>query len=157
MRFALLALAVITFAAAPHAQVQEGLIELGGSASIESLDAGDDRVTVIQFSPSVGYFFTDALEAGIGLRYTKVEDLDASGDILLFGAYHFTRPGATTVPFLKAQVGTSFTDDSDVVFGGSGGAKFFFLPGGALTGEIFLLTDGDGLDVGAQAGVSIFL
>ena len=157
MRLSLLTLALLTFAAAPEAQVRQGLLELGGSASLESLDAGDDRLTVLQFSPVVGYFFTDALEAGVGLSYVKVEDVDGSGFINLFGAYHFARRGQTTVPYLKAQIGTSFTDDSDLQFGGSGGAKFFFLPGGALTGEVFLLTDGDALNVGAQAGVSIFL
>lgn len=133
------------------------MLEVGGSASLYSRDAGADRITVLQVSPEVGYFFTDGLEVGLRLSYVKVEDNDGTGTLTAFGEYHFGRPGATTVPFLGAQIGTSFTDDADVVFGGSGGAKIFFLPGGALTAEVVLLTNGDELDLGAQAGVSIFL
>ena len=157
MRLPLAAIVALLLAAAPDAQVRQGLVELGGAASLTSLDAEDDRVTVFRFSPTVGYFFTDELEAGLGINYTKIEDADGTGDINLFAAYHFARFGATTVPFLGAQIGTSFTDDSDVEFGGFGGAKFFFLPGGALTGRVVLSTDGEGLDLGALGGVSIFL
>ncbi len=153
MRLALLALAAVLLAAAPHAQVRQGLIELGGTASFESVDGN----TTFQFNPAVGYFLTDALEAGVRLRYRKIEGLDGNGALLVFGAYHFARPGQTTVPFIEANLGTSITDDSDLVFGGRGGAKFFFLPGGALVADVFVRTDGDNTGVGAEAGVSIFL
>lgn len=161
MRLSFFALAVLLVSVAPHAQVQQGLVELGGSASFHSIHydtaLGDDSRTVLRFSPAVGYFFTPSLEAGLRLDYLKLEDVDGSGDLLLFGAYHFGRYGATTVPFIEANLGTSLTDDSDLVFGGRGGAKFFFLPGGALTADAFVSTDGDVTRVGAEAGVSIFL
>ncbi|PAP76773.1 hypothetical protein [Rubrivirga marina] len=153
MRFSLLALAALLFAAAPRAQVYQGLVELGGSASFQSTEGN----TVFRLAPALGYFFTDALEAGVRLNYVKFENVDGNGTLFVFGAYHFGRPGATTVPFLEANLGTSITDDSDLVFGGRGGAKFFFLPGGALTADGFVYTTGDVTTVGAEAGVSIFL
>lgn len=153
MRSLLLALALLVSVAPSSAQVAEGLVELGGSASFTSTEG----FTVLQFSPTVGYFFTDALEAGLRLSYVKPEGVDGVGNLFAFGAYHFGRRGATTVPFLEANLGTSITDDSDLVFGGRGGAKFFFLPGGALTAGAFVSTDGDFTTVGAEAGVSIFL
>lgn len=148
----LLALLVVLTASAPSAQVQQGLKELGGSASFRSTEG----FTVFTFSPTLGYFFTDALEAGLRLNYQKVEDRDGDGALFVFGAYHFGGPGATTVPFLEANLGTSITSDSDLAFGGRGGAKFFFLPGGALTADAFVTTTGDVTTIGAEAGVSIF-
>lgn len=156
MRVLLLTLALLP--ALAHAQVRQGLVELGGNASLTSVDAGDDRQTVFVFSPRVGYFLTRELEAGVELNYVSVEDGGDSGDLGVFGAYHFvSRRRARTVPFLGASIGTSFTDDTDVVVGAFGGAKFFFLPGGALTGQLALRTDGDTANFGVEAGVSIFL
>lgn len=159
MRSALLALTLLV-ALPASAQVRQGLTELGGTASLTSIDLGGSRVIVLQLAPEVGYFFTDALEAGVAVGYTKAfvdgDDPDGTGSLAVFAEYHFARPGATTVPFLGVRLGTSLTDDTDVLFGGSGGAKFFFLPGGAITGELVLTTDGEDLDVGAQGGVSIF-
>ncbi len=152
MRLLVLTSAVLVLAAAPRAQVYQGLVELGGSATFQSTEG----FTVLQFAPAVGYFFTDALEAGVRLNYVKRENSDGTGALLVFGAYHFGRPGATTVPFLEANLGTSITGESDLVFGGRGGAKFFFLPGGALTADGFVYTTGDVTTVGAEAGVSIF-
>ena len=146
-----LLLAASAFVPPASAQVRQGLVELGGSASFVSFD-GD---TQLLLEPSVGYFLTDALEAGVSLFYVNAEDQGDLGTLVLTADYHFGRPGATTVPFLGAQVGTSFTDDTDVVVGGGGGAKFFFLPGGAVTAELKVLTGG-GTTVGAFGGVSIF-
>ena len=155
-----LLLTAVTSVSPASAQVRQGLTELGGTASLTSSETRNDRAIVLLLAPEVGYFFTDALEAGVALGYTKAfvdgDDPDGRGDIDLFAEYHFGRRGATTVPFLGVRLGTSLTDDSDVRIGGSGGAKFFFLPGGALTGEVVLVNEGDALDVGAQAGVSIF-
>ena len=158
MRLSLLTFATFLFAIAPSAQVGRGLVELGGSASLYSTGG----TTVLLVSPVVGYFLTDALEAGVRLDYVKVEDSGWYGDLLVFGAYHFGRNGATTVPFLEANLGTnlpggsSLRSRSALEFGGRGGAKVFFLPGGALTVAGFLTTTGENTTVGAQAGVSIF-
>lgn len=152
MRTLLLA-ALALAATTADAQVRRGLVELGGTASFESIEG----TSVLRFNPAVGYFFSDALEAGVRLSYQKIEDIDGSGSLFAFGAYHFGRPGATTVPFLEANLGTSITSDSDLVIGGRGGAKFFFLPGGALVADLFVNTTGDATSVGAEAGVSIFL
>lgn len=152
MRPLVLLAALFALAAPANSQVREGLVELGGTASFSSTEG----FTVLQFSPTLGYFLTDALEAGVKLDYTKAEGADGRGFLTIFSAYHFGRRGETTVPFLRAQLGTSITDESDLVFGGAGGVKVFFLPGGALTGEGFVLTTGDVTSVGAAAGVSIF-
>ena len=150
-RLLLLLPAVLLTSVAAGAQVREGLVELGGSASFVSFDGN----TQLLLEPSVGYFLTDALEAGVSLYYINQEDFGDLGTLTLTADYHFGRPGATTVPFIGAQVGTSFTDDTGLVAGGGAGAKFFFLPGGAITGEIKVLTGG-GTTVGAFGGVSIF-
>jgi hypothetical protein len=153
MRLLSLTLLATLFLALPAtAQVSEGLFELRGSAAFSSTEG----TTVLQFSPQLGYFFTNAIEAGVGLDYIKIENIDGQGSLTLFAAYHFGRRGATTVPFLEASLGTSLTEDSDLVFGGSGGLKVFFLPGGALTGEVFVLTSGDITTVGVAGGVAIF-
>ena len=152
MRLSLLLAAALFTTSAADAQVRQGLIELGGSASFRSTEG----FTQFQFSPALGYFFTDALEAGARLNYFKQENADGRGDLFVFGAYHFARPGATTVPFLELNLGTSITDESDLAFGGRGGAKFFFLPGGALVADGFVTTTGDVTTIGAEAGVSIF-
>ena len=159
MRALLLALALLP--ALAHAQVRQGLFELGGTASLTSVDAETDRLVVFVLNPRVGYFLTRELEAGVDLRYLYQEGFGDSGDVGVFAAYHFVPTGrrrrpARTVPFVGASIGTSFTDDADVVAGAFGGAKFFFLPGGALTGQLALRTDGDGADFGVEAGVSIF-
>ncbi len=151
MRRLFLFSALLLTSYAADAQVRQGLVELGGSASFVSFDGQ----TQLLLEPSAGYFLTDALEAGVSLVYVNLEDAGDSGTLALTADYHFGRPGATTVPFIGAQVGTSFTDDTDVVVGGGAGAKFFFLPGGAITGEIKVLSGG-GTTVGAFGGVSIF-
>ena len=152
MRFLpLLALALLIPAA--QAQVSQGQLELSGSAALFSADG----TTVFQLAPSVGYFFTPAIEGGVELNYTSVEGGGNDGQITPFLAYHFLRRGGRALPFVQAQIGTSFTDDTNVVFGGAAGVKYFFLPGGALRGQVFVLTDGDATNAGVSGGVSIFL
>lgn len=157
MRVLLLSLAL--WPALATAQVRQGLVELGGTASLTSFDRGDDRQTVFFLAPRVGYFLTREFEAGVDLNYYKAEGQDDYGSLGVFAAYHFvprSRRPVRTVPFLGASIGTSFTDDADVIAGAFGGAKFFFLPGGALTGQLALRTDGDAANFGVEGGVSIF-
>lgn len=146
-------LTLLALVPAASAQVGQGQLELSGSASFSSTEG----TTVFQLAPTVGYFFTDALEGGGELQYISVEGNGDSGTIGPFLAYHFGDRQATTRPFLQVQAGTSFTDDSDFVFGGAGGVKYFFLPGGALRAQAFVLTDGDVTQIGVGGGVSIFL
>lgn len=149
----LLLLTFLALAPAASAQVGQGQIELSGSAAFTSTEG----LTVFQLAPTVGYFLTDAVEAGFELQYISVEGNGDSGSIGPFVAYHFGNRAATVRPFLQAQVATSFTDDSDILFGGAGGVKYFFLPGGALRAQLFALTDGDLTQIGVSGGVSIFL
>ena len=152
MRFLpLLALALLVPAAS--AQVSQGQLELSGSAALFT----SGGTTILQLAPSVGYFFSPAVEGGVELQYTSVEGNGSDGQITPFLAYHFVRRGSRALPFVQAQIGTSFTGDTNVVFGGAGGVKYFFLPGGALRGQVFVLTDGDTTNAGVSGGVSIFL
>ncbi len=151
MRFLPL-LALLAFAPVASAQVSQGQLELSGSAALFS----SDGTTVLQLAPSLGYFFTNAFEGGVELQYTSVEGSGSDGQITPFLAYHFLR-GGRALPFVQAQIGTSFTGDANIVFGGAGGVKYFFLPGGALRGQVFVLTDGDVTNAGVSGGVSIFL
>ena len=146
-------LTLLALVPAASAQVREGQLELAGSASFSSTEG----TTVFQLAPTVGYFFTDAFEGGVELNYTSIENGGDSGTVGPFLAYHFGDRRAKARPFLQAQIATSFTDDTDVVFGGAGGVKYFFLPGGALRGQVFVLTSGDVTQVGVSGGVAIFL
>ncbi len=149
----LLLFSLLLIAPVAAAQVGQGQIELSGSAAFTSTEG----LTVFQLSPTIGYFLTDAVVAGFELQYVSVEGNGDSGSIGPFVAYHFGNRAATIRPFLQAQVATSFTDDSDILFGGAGGVKYFFLPGGALRGQLFVLTDGEDTQIGVSGGVSIFL
>ena len=146
-------LALFALAPAASAQVGQGQIELSGSAAFTS--AGGQ--TTLQLAPTIGYFLTDALEGGFELLYVSSEGGGDYGQIGPFVAYHFGNRAATLRPFLQAQVAASFTDDSGILFGGAGGVKYFFLPGGALRGQLFVLTDGEDTQIGVLGGVSIFL
>lgn len=151
-RTILLTAALLGLASTAQSQVRQGLVELGGSGSFTSTEG----FTVFRLAPSVGYFLTPQLEGGVQLDYVKAENSDGNGSLTVFGEYHFGYRGARTVPFVGVSLGTNLTGESDLVFGGQGGAKFFFLPGGALTGEGFLRTTGDVTTVGAAAGVAIY-
>lgn len=72
-------------------------------------------------------------------------------------AYHFGTPAVPLRPFVQAQIGIGLSGDSNVTFGGAGGVKYFFLPGGALRAQVFATTDGDFTTIGLASGVSIFL
>lgn len=150
MRFLpLLALALLIPAAS--AQVRQGSYELGGTASLVS--NGDD--TNLTLNPTIGYFFTDAVEVGGELFYFT----DGDGNLGSFGpfaAYHFGRRQAKTRPFAQVGVGIALTGDSGVTANGAVGLKYFFLPGGALRGQAFVLA-GDNTVFGVSGGVSIFL
>lgn len=150
MRFLpLLALALLI--PATSAQVRQGAVELSGSALLQS--DGDD--TVLLLNPTVGYFFSDAVEGGAELFYATNGNSNV-GSLGPFAAYHFGRRQAKTRPFIQAGVGIALTGDSNVTANGAVGLKYFFLPGGALRGQAFVAA-GDNTIFGVSGGVSIFL
>lgn len=64
-------LAVIAISFAASAQTSKGTYLLGGTAGFQS----QDDVSTITVAPRIGYFLADNLAAGLGLGYTKIEDL----------------------------------------------------------------------------------
>ena len=151
MRTTLLLAALAAVALPAQAQVRQGQLELSGSAQLQ---AGDGDI-VLFLNPNVGYFFSDAVEGGAELFYATNGD-DNVGALGPFAAYHFGRREATTRPFVQAGVGIALTGNSNVTFNGAAGLKYFFLPGGALRGQAFVLAGG-GTVYGVSGGVSIFL
>ena len=151
-RLALLTL--LALASTAHAQVQEGLVELGGSGSLRLTDG-----VFLVLNPTLGYFVTDRIEVGFNPAFaTDFED--GSAFLTAFGALHFpSEPASRTVPFVGINLGASLTDGGGFAFGGQGGIKRFFNPGGALTVAAVVNADDsfDNVSAGVQAGVSIFL
>ncbi len=153
MRNSLL-VAILLMSSAVSAQVDQGDIEIGGSAAFQIFDGN----AFLALTPTVGLFVTDAIEVGLNPQIiTDFED----GTVFLtaFGAYHFNAPGKRTVPFVGANLGASLTDGGGLALGAQGGIKHFFSPGGAVTLAAVLNTndDFDPVVLGVQAGVSIFI
>lgn len=128
-KFAVLigALGLFLVPAAAQAQYDEGDWELTLTASGFSTD--DFDATTLSVMPSIGYFFTDGLEAGIRQSLT-VADTDTAGSTwaastTVFGDYHFDLD--RWQPFVGAFLGYIYGDDIDEtwVAGPEGGVKYF--------------------------------
>lgn len=144
------ALAQVTVVVSP-VSAQRGQIELSGSAAFTSSD-GNSSITI---SPSIGYFVTNSVQAGLETIYVNISGADGNGSLGPFVAYHFGTPVDRVRPFVQAQAGIGLSSDASFGVTGSAGVKYFFLPGGALRGQAFLST-GNETTFGALCGVSIF-
>lgn len=163
MRRALYAAAMFLLIAGPAAaQVRAGLNEVNVNGHITRTSADDESFTMSQLQGRFGRFLSDQVELGVLASLNKFEDVDLFGDIGAFGAYHFGAMGATTVPYVGANVGFGFGNEGDNPFsyGGFGGLKFFVGPAGAVSTELFFsqtsIGDSDFNQLGARLGVSIF-
>lgn len=165
MRRTVVAVAILLFAGSgASAQVRSGLNEANVNGHITSVSDGDESTTVMQLQLRYGRFLSDRAELGLTWAANKFEDIDLFGSVGAFGAYHFGALGATTVPYLGAQVSLGYGDEIEnpIGFGAFGGLKFFVGPGGALSAEAFVdrtsYSDAD-IDLtsfGLRLGVSIF-
>ncbi|MDX1531551.1 MAG: hypothetical protein R3362_08495 [Rhodothermales bacterium] len=154
LRSALLVLAVALGVARPaDAQVREGLRELKAAGSLTVFE-GDATLFV---DGTLGFFLTDRVEVGPLVGVTSDFDNFTAIGLGGFVDYHLGRPGATTVPFVGAQVVLGLADADGFSIGGQGGLKYFVAPGAAVTPSAFLRVDDDSnLVFGAQFGVSLF-
>jgi hypothetical protein len=155
-----------------YAQVRAGLNEVNFTATVSgtTVEEGDTE-TGFTFTGAYGRFLTDRVEVGPLLAFVKAEGTDAFGTISGFATYHFV-PDSNVVPFVGAQLGTSFglaTDFSDNPwsYGFFGGIKAFIgNGGGAITIQPFWTRQNIGSPIidettqvdnfGATAGISIF-
>ncbi len=87
-----------------HAMVQQGMIEadfMGLYANVDPDEGGNDA-DVFAIMGNCGYFFTDAVEGSVELRYMTVDVDDADADVGSIGIgidYHFMT-GGTFVPYI---------------------------------------------------------
>ena len=124
--FVIGALGLFLLPAAAKAQFDEADWEMTLTGSGISDDSFD--TTSLSVNVGLGYFFTDALEAGIR-QSLAVSDSDFgsswAGTTTLFGDYHFDLD--RWQPFVGAFIGYSYGDDVDEswVGGPEGGVKYF--------------------------------
>lgn len=154
MRPLALALLTIALAVAPSAQIDEGVIQAGGSATVAL--SPDFQLLL---SPSVGYFVTPKVE--VGANPTVATDFkDTFAYLTAFGAYYPTGGTArATYPFVGASFGASLTDDVGLAIGARAGVQHFVSESAALSVALNALTteDFDDASVSLNAGFSIFL
>ncbi|MEM0963870.1 MAG: hypothetical protein AAGK21_15185 [Bacteroidota bacterium] len=157
MRIAFVFALLLSFTPLSSAQIDKGVIEVGGGGSI--ILSPDFVVTL---SPQAGYFVTPKIQ--IGASPVLVTDFeDTTGFLTVIGAYYPSGGEArTTYPFVGAQLGASFTGDgSGLAIGARAGVQRFVSESAAITLSANLLTTDD-FDVGAalislNAGFSLFL
>jgi hypothetical protein len=129
------------------AGVGEGDIEAGISVSLASTEieyAGtttDSDVGLIEVSG--GMFFTDQLEAKVGLSAVMTTDSDA-GTLKLGADYLFTGPNATeVVPFAGAAFGLGMFDTETDYLDLHGGIKYFFRERTSIEAKLSFLSPTD--------------
>jgi hypothetical protein len=126
----------------PH----EGTFELAGTiayANYTQIYQGEkgDAISLISFSPQLGYFITENFEIGLSSGVVLLPGLSLQSQggtsytalqLFLTPAYNFQSGGGKLTPFIEAQLGyTSLafsgegvTSRSGFSYGGRGGIKF---------------------------------
>lgn len=156
MRLCLLATLALGLAAAPRAQIDRGVISVGGSASVFI-----SPTFFIVLSPSAGYFVSPKVQ--VGANPTVVTDFENfSAYITGFASYYPT--GGTprrTYPFVGTSLGVSLTDEVGLAIGARAGVQHFLSESAALSLSLNGVTTED-FDLetallSLNAGFSIFL
>ncbi len=129
MIFLLLVLPVLGFG-----QIEKGDWMFGGSAffSSQKYDGANDRVTVFEIAPNVGYFITKNIALGADLSFFRV----GKGDIWLeaspFARYYYKHV-FVQAKYLTKNVGSYSNTGFDV----SLGHAFFLKPNVAFEPELY--------------------
>jgi hypothetical protein len=125
----------------------ESLLQLGFAADVQTLtDSSQPDLTDVTFilQPSVGYFVTDNVEVGLGVRgqYDVLEDADdvVSLRIQPFANYNF-RMSERWWLYAGGTVGMQYVDAGRVsswsgVFGGQVGSRHWVAQNVALFGQV---------------------
>ena len=143
-----------------QAQFDEGDWEmtLTGSGSSDN----DFDATVLSVDVAVGYFFTDALEAGVrqGLAIADTgDDSNWAGSTRVFLDYHFDLD--RWQPYVGAQFGYIYGDDVHDTFvaGPEAGVKYFVNATTFVFASVeyqFLFDDGDDADDAIDDGRFVY-
>ena len=160
-RTALSAAALLALAGPALAEFDEGDYELrlsGFAQSDVELDGTDLNVV-----GSIGYFFSDQLEAGArqSFSYTDINASASNGGTAAFVNYHFGEDGGRFQPFIGASLGYNYGDSIEETFfaGPEIGIKYFLENSWFIFGSAeyqFFFEDSDGADESIDDGTFLF-
>lgn len=149
-----------------NAQVKAGLNELSLSGGIDVVAANGESNTSTTITLGYGHFLNHRIEIGGNASFVKLENVDATGLVGGFGAYHLaSSPTSRVVPFLGASAAMGYGNEKDnpIVLGAFGGLKLFVANGAAILVQPFFQRynfgekqGGDYSNYGVATGVSLF-
>lgn len=165
----LLAIASVTMLSA---QIQKGSVLLGGTVGFNNISVDGNSVTVVNISPSAGFFLNNRFAIGSSLDFSLLFNDGGSNSTTLglvpFARYYFNGAGKARI-FGQADAGfqVDFSDGSSGdplgVFGLSIGADFFLNDYVAIEATLGYQRQQDfqaeaGLNnIGLNIGVSAFI
>ncbi|MDT0633132.1 hypothetical protein RQM47_12720 [Rubrivirga sp. S365] len=156
MRLFLLATALLFTASVADAQIQQDVIQVGGTGNLSI-----EPEFAFGLAPVVGYFITDNIEVGGNPRLATDFSDFFNATISAFGNYYPTGGTDTnTYPFIGANLGVNVGDGGGGIgIGGQAGVQRFISDTAALTLAVRATTDDDFDEVTllAEAGFSIFI
>ena len=163
-------MAVVALVSPAHGATEQGMIELGGSATFTTyVGEYSSDVWVYDISTQVAYFASDAFSVGGRLTFEGITD-----NFSLMGVYFVVDshldPASTVVPFIGGAIGIDrwtmetwdgTDDDADVRVEFHGGVKSFLRDNIAFTMEVryktYLEDFADFGELSLLAGISVFL
>ncbi|MBI5267362.1 MAG: hypothetical protein HY851_09040 [candidate division Zixibacteria bacterium] len=140
---------------AANSPIDKGSVILGGSVSFSSMGGdlykvGNSSTTLVQLTPSIGYFVSPGLELGAEIAYTSISVGGVSASSFTFGpevGYYFKSGARTEVkgsiyPYLKGfMLFYSSEGDKMTTFGGKGGMNFMLSNAVALDAGVKFQSD----------------
>ncbi|MFH6958651.1 outer membrane beta-barrel protein [Flavobacterium aquidurense] len=110
----LTAIAVLgfTFANAQTGGFAKGDVFVSGALTLASEKTGDDKSTIFEIEPKVGYFVTENIAIGGKLGYRSVKDVSDAFKVGAFGRYYFTPASQFSV---FGQAGLDYSNIKDKV------------------------------------------
>jgi hypothetical protein len=170
LKIVLTALSLIT-ASVSFAQVEQGNLLLGGTASMGAEFNEFNDVFGVDISPNIGYFVDAGLAIGgaLSFGYSKSDNSSATRfGLIPFARFYFTQSG-NLMFFLQAKAGIltnrfdngfSVNSSNGGVFGGGPGMAIFLTDQIAIEGAFELLRYGGDFrftDLGLRFGVQAYL
>lgn len=134
----------------------------------ESQDGQDEKPRTLYIFGSFSRFFTDSIEAGVGLSYSLTDpDTDADSTISYtaypFVNYNFDIASPTMVPYVGAGLAFFGFDsgdgnsDTNLGWNTEAGLKMFITEMAAFTPAVYYQDNGDfGDQLGLKVGVEIY-
>jgi hypothetical protein len=144
------------------AQVQKGVTEFNIGGSLTAIGNGD-TYTTFSMGAGMGHFIADKHEVGAVFNVTKIEGVDAMGELNGFYALNFPREDSKILPYVGGLFGFGFeSGENPLIFGVFGGLKYFITEGGAIHFQPFYrrynYDDYHDLNYyGIEFGISLFI